>query len=333
MTRSIEHGTHRKISRWRLGTAVILCLIGLSFILPNRVLRWWVIDGQYEKPQWSPDGNQILYLYHEGSSDQRLVVTNRNAIWPRLDLHGPILEEPSWRSDTEVSVFYNLFDLNVSYVPKLVLWLWNLDTGVQQTFDAPLPAVSGIAWSPDGSYALISFQDFESSSPKNVKPAIYKFTPHTGQFMVWREAEWPGAIRWSHDGRYVAYLDLISIGQEKQWELHIVDMHCETCNKTIRLTAFSTDNRLAWSPSGKWILLHQTRIENLSPSRSNHQTLTGFTFLAVDDPEYQAFWEDTENYHDLDWSVNGDEIIAITVPQPWVGFNKMHVIHVPEKFR
>ncbi len=228
----VNLASHRKFRIWGLGIGALLCVIGLSFILPNRALRWWDLGGQYEKPQWSPDR----------------------------------------------------------------------------------------------SYALISFRDFKPFSPKSMKPAIYKFTPHDGQFTVWRAAEWPGAIRWSRDGLYVAYLDLISIEQEKQWELHIVDLHCEACNKTIRLTAFDTQDRLAWSPSGKWILLHETH-------REDQNTLTGFTFVATDDPVRQSFWQDSENYNDLDWSVDGNEIIAITVPQPWVGTNKMHIIHVPEEFR
>jgi hypothetical protein len=78
-------------------------------IVENRGVQWWR-SGYYEQPAWSPDGRKILYLYGSRAADTaELMIMDGTSPLPELlqtiDIPANRLTTPSWRSNTEISVF------------------------------------------------------------------------------------------------------------------------------------------------------------------------------------------------------------------------------------
>ncbi len=328
--------------RWLIGAGSLVCLATILLWLNTREssrLRWWE-RGHYERPVWSPDSSRILYLFQQGGGPTRLVVTSKNGIQRLLDMPLGILSAPGWRSNTEISAFTERPNGNLLGTEPAILILYDLSTEDLQKIEAPLPDAEDITWHPDGDQALISFRDVPPYTPASMHPGLYKFTPEDGQFRLWRDAEWPGQIKWSPDGRYVAYLDLVTAGEKRQWQLNVIDMGIEQTVFTKLLSeitselSWSVDGEwgLSWSPSGEWLLLNGTAIKN-PKSPIHYETVSGFFFVPVEEPYRTILWEPPHVVVDFDWSPDGTEIIAVTVPRAWSGINALLMLDAPDEYR
>jgi len=324
----------QRITRWIIGLGVLIIvggLAGLTFFLPHRTLRWWD-PAYYEKPAWSPDENRILYLYTQRTNGTHLIVTDRNGILQQLDLALEIPRLPSWKSESEISVFLEQWgELGADLKPHPVrLLIYDLATGTSQSVEAPLPIASGIAWHPDGSQALISLRNTPPFTSTAVHPGIYRFTAADKQFRFWRTAEWPGAIKWSRDGRHVAFIDLVTGENHKHWQVKIVDVQNDKPTNIAVTTGILWNdiwNDISWSPSGEWLLINGTIASDL-PSQSD---VRGLYFISTTQLDHKVLWK-SGDFADFDWSPNGEEVL-VTTSGPLFGVSALQVLSVPKEYR
>jgi len=201
--------------------------------------------------------------------------------------------------------------------------------GTSQSIQAPLPIASGIAWHPDGSQALISLRNTPPFTSPELHPGIYRFTAADKQFRIWQTAEWPGAIKWSRDGRQVAFIDLVTGKNTKYWQVKIVDVQNDKPTNEVTLEILWKDiwNDISWSPSGKWLLINGTIASDLPP----YQDVRGLYFISVTRPEQKVLWKPGD-FADFDWSPDGKEVLVMT-SGPLFGISTLQVLSVPEEYR
>ncbi len=331
--------------------AILLCSLVLWKGFSWGTGRRWQ-SGYYESPLWSPDGSRILYLYSNDSAEPSwLAVVGKNdfPLSKADDIFIPAryLSAPGWRSDTEISVFDRSIPGRGTHwsANPATLYLYNLASGELNSFQAPLPIARDIAWHPYGQQALVSFRNFPPfTSPTEPPLGIYKFTPDTEQFELWRIAEWPGAISWSPDGRYVAYTDVVTVPntnpEEKVVELNVIEFDTNSLIVSLSLSGTQASQRwssgdsnmkLAWSPDGKHLFLPVTLIENYNTR--NYGVLSGLALFSITDVTKFDFWQLSFRPTSFDWSPSGDEIIVTTVSGPYSGKNQIWLLEVPENFR
>lgn len=324
---------------------ILVFLIGSILLLTGtdslRQLRWWE-RGNRHLPTWSPDGTKILHIFRQKEIYERIVVIDRSGIFKHLDMPVGRVSAPSWRSDREISFFIEKLSGSGTHIrpePAKML-IYNLETEELKMIEGPLPNVGSVAWNSNGDQALVSFRDLPPFTPVTMQPAIYRFTPSNGKFILWREAEWPAQIAWSPSDRLVAYIDLVKRGDGTDWQLNVIN--AETGQNLFSkflsgLTAeFSWtlygDAGLSWSPDESWLILNGTIIKN-PESRFDYDSVRVFAFISVKDPDQILFWELKRTVDEFDLSPDGKKIVAITVVRPWIGGNALVILDVPKEFQ
>lgn len=239
------------------------------------------------------------------------------------------MQSPSWKSKSEVSVFleqWGELSANLKPLPATLL-IYDLTAGTMQRAEAPLPIASGVAWNPDGNQALISLRNTPPVTSTQLHPGIYRFTAADKQFRLWQTAEWPGAIKWSRDGRYAAFIDLVAVENGKRWQMKIVDMQNDQQIAITDVTSGFLWNNISWSASGKWLLINGTITSGLPP----YQGVRGLYFVSANKLNQKVLWK-SGDFTDFDWSPNGKEML-VTTSGPLFGINTLQVFSVPEEYR
>lgn len=331
----------RKISCFILFAFV--CLFALVLVAKSRGIRWWEF-AYYETPVWSPDGERILYLFAERASEYPTLKIIDSSGWPLLsqgqNIEIPDLyaELPAWRSTSEISISStNITSLGVTPTyGEATLYLYDIFAEKWESFEAPLSIISGIAWHQNGSYALVSLNNFSNQRDEALLPGIYTFTPAIGKFELWLEAEMPKSIAWSPDGNYVAYFDLISIGNESPVHLNIVEVASKEHvafqrlsgkNKSLEWWVSSTS--LSWSKTGDRLVVRGTLIEYRSPR--DYDVHQGLYYFQFDDLTQFTFRELPSNVSWFAHSPSGEEIVITSITRPFFGTNTIHLLNLPEK--
>lgn len=337
----------RKKSCSLLVAVALFCgMMVFVLVTRSRGIRWWEF-GYYEKPLWSPDGKKVMYLFSKEPADYpnlTVMEIEKFSFLSRvqnIELPTRYLSSPAWRSHDEVSVFSERVSdsgTNLTVEPA-TLYLYDITTKTWEAFEAPLPIAAGIAWHPDGSYALVSLRGYIPLNSGKTQGGIYKFTPSSKQFELWIEAELPGSIAWSPDGNRVAFLDFVSVGNENPVHLNVVEVATReqvvaeqlSMESEARSWSIVGDAGLSWSTSSDQIVANGTMIEYRN--QRDYDVHNGFFFIPVEEPEQFSFWGLSRKPIHFDVSPSGEEIVFTAVTQRFIVKNSLLIVRVPEQFR
>jgi eukaryotic-like serine/threonine-protein kinase len=254
----------RKISKKRLAImAALLCfLIVMTIILflkpfskkplpPFRIIPFASSPGQEVDPAFSPDGNQIAYLWNKDDQNNLNLYIKLIGAGDPLRLTNSLgdCESPVWSPDGHTVAYLRSSgkESGIYKIPAL--------GGTEQRLLAidSTNITIGLDWSPDGEFLIFSTKDSVQTrfsififSLSNQKKRQLTFPP--------KETLGDNSPNISPDGKWIAFLRVFSYGSR---DIYIIPFAGGTEKRITSDNKFVGD--LAWSPDGREIIFSSNR--------------------------------------------------------------------------
>lgn len=283
-------------------------------------------EGFYSHPRWSPDGKSVAFIFHSSTSwydvwvmrsDGRAWKHITNRRWEEWIAKTKWLdpEAVEWMNRTTLTYVQRklapeLGVIESIYAPLDSIFQVNLNERRKDIVMGSINSVSDMAWTPNGSQAAITFGRGKRH-PKGTGADVYLFDRATLKKELLIENG--GGVRWSPDGKRLAYVALRPFG------VAVMDL---ASRKQLELVSYrglrGFPDNLTWSPDGRWIAYRYGRYDQghgiyvvpSDGSRSPEKIVEG--------PVYE-----------IDWSPKGDTLLVSTFGMG----NSLYLVDVPPKFR
>lgn len=210
-----------------------------------------------DNPQWSPDGNKILYFSYDWSffnTVYELWVVNIDGSGRRqLDSNIDDNFTPKWSQDSSRILYVAKEDKNT------IITLINADGSNKSALTNPEEKACYPSWSPDYSKILYSIQNGEDNGLYLINPDGTNKTPVTTAKGIFKEPDW------SPDGSMITFVyDSNSLFKLFDKEEGIYVIGPDGKNETI----IAKGDNISWCPDGKTISFIQKKDSQVTTDSS-----------------------------------------------------------------
>jgi uncharacterized protein (DUF885 family)/Tol biopolymer transport system component len=204
------------------------------------------------RPDWSPDGREVVYVRRVGRSDHELYVMSADGSGAtRLtDRPDSIESEPAWSPDgSRIAFISNERPNLMTFSGRFQIWVMNADGSDQTLLTEIGGANTSPDWSPDGQRIL-----FDSTRDGNHEIYVMNADGSDPVNLTLHPSH-DTSPAWSPDGTKIAFVS------DRDGDQEIYVMNADGSGQ-IRLTdRFGFDKAPSWSPDGQYIVFY-SRHEN-----------------------------------------------------------------------
>jgi Tol biopolymer transport system component/DNA-binding winged helix-turn-helix (wHTH) protein len=178
---------------------------------PPRVIPFTSLRGNEMQPSFSPDGNQIAFVWDGEQGDNHDIYIKQfgNESLLRLTTNPAVDTRPCWSPDSRYIAFTR--ELSEGAALYLIPSLGGAERRITQLWSARTPYQFRISWSPDGEWLAVMDKNLPAETP-----SIYLVARETGEKRKLTAppagAEFDLSPVISPDGRMVVFVRLINNG-------------------------------------------------------------------------------------------------------------------------